>query len=153
MASSQGEPASHRFRSTVPLLGGSVGAFGFCLLGIATVIPEPKADLGQIIVGAFSIAFAVLLAAGVGTSFAELTPKGLTYRYNFRRRTIRWASIESLRVAPAPGPGLWSNLVIDLHPTGQRRVGSITGTRKFVQRVVDECERYRAHFAEAGRPQ
>jgi hypothetical protein len=152
MASLQKENTTRRFRSTIPLVGGSTGALLFFLLGIATVTTGLNVP-GQIFAGAFIAAIGILIAAGVGTSLADLTPTGLSYRFNFRLRTIPWASIESLRIAPALGLNPWYILVVDLKRLDSVRVGSITGTRRFVQQVIDECERYRSRSVVPDRPQ
>lgn len=65
------------------------------------------------------MAMAGMAAAAVATTFAEVTPAGLVYRYNFRRKMIPWASIESFRIARGPGTGLWSALVVELRGTGR----------------------------------
>lgn len=99
---------ARRYRSAIPLTGGSVGAVGFFLLGADMVVYGSGADVGATAVGVFVMAIAGVAAALVGTTFAELTPAGLVYRFNFRRRMIPWASIESFRVSRGPGTGPWS---------------------------------------------
>jgi len=81
--------AERRYRSVIPLTGGSIGAFGFFVLGIGMVIHGIRADIGATVVGAFVVAIAGMLAALVKTTYADLTPTGLAYRYNFAARQSR----------------------------------------------------------------
>lgn len=133
-----------RYRSAIPMAGGSIGAFGFFLLGIFMVIDGFHAGVGETVVGAFVLAVAGLIAGGVVTTFAELTQTGLAYRYNFRRKTIPWASIESFRIGRGQGTGAWSSLVVELRGNGPVMVRSIVGTKRYVGRVIDEIDEFRA---------
>src|SRR5258706_9456956 len=141
--------AERRYRSVIPLTGGSIGAFGFFVRGIGMVIQGIRADIGATVVGAFVVAIAGMLAALVKTTYADLTPTGLAYRYNFRRKTIPWDSIESFRIARCPGTGPWSGLVIELRGNGPVLVGSIVGTKQYVRRVIEEIEAFRAQIRPA----
>jgi hypothetical protein len=144
MAKPHDTEPGRRYRSAIPLTGGWIGACGFFLLGVGMVIDGFHSGIGEVFVGVFIIAIACILGGLAATTLAELTPTGLVYRYNFRRRTIPWSSIESIRAGRAPGPGPWRTLVIDLKGRGSVQVGSITGTRGFVQRTIDEFETFRA---------
>jgi hypothetical protein len=149
MAKVQEAETERRYRSVIPLTGGSIGAFGFFFLGIGMVIDGVHAGIGETVVGAFVVAIAGMLAALVASTFAELTPTGLAYRYNFRHKTIPWASIESFRIARGPGTGPWSSLVIELRGNGPVLVGSIVGTNRYVRRVIEEIEAFRAQIRPA----
>jgi hypothetical protein len=138
-----------RYRSAIPLAGASIGAFGFFFLGIGMVIDGVHAGIGEAVVGAVVVAVAGMLSGLVATTFAELTPTGLTYRYNFRRKTIPWAAIDSFRSARGPGTGPWSGLVIERRGSGPVLVGSIVGTKQYVRRVIEEIEVFRAQISPA----
>ena len=144
----EAEP-ERRFRSVIPLTGGSIGAFIFFVVGIVSIVYGLREDIGAAVVGAFIVALAGMGAAGVATTFAALTPQGLAYRYNFRRKMIPWASIESFRIARGPGTGPWSSLVVDLRGNGPVLVRSIVGTKRHVRRVIEEIEEFRSQIRPA----
>ena len=119
----------------------------FILIGLS-VLTQPSHRVG---VGGVILA---VLAGGVGcvgaalrlTTNVTLTPLEISYRYNFRRRAIPWASVESFRVAPAPGWGNWSCVVVDMRLRGGVRL-PVVGTRRYVRRIMAELEAYRAGLA------
>ena len=153
MAEVHGTKAQHRYRSAIPMTGGSIGAFGFFFLGIFMVVDGFRAGVGETVVGASVVAVAGLIAGGVATTFAELTPTGLAYRYNFRRKMIPWASVESFRVARGQATGAWYSLVVELRGNGPLMVRSIVGTKRYVVRVIGEIEEFRAQIGPDPVPQ
>jgi hypothetical protein len=136
-----------RYRAAIPLTGGSVGALVMLGLGVGMVVDGFHSGIGESVIGGLVIVFACVLAGHVFTSYAELTPGGLAYRFNFRRRIIPWASIESFRAARGPGTGPWPGLVVERRWDRPLLVGSIVGTRRYVDRVIAEIEAYRTHVA------
>lgn len=146
MTKSQNPGVARRYRSAIPLTGGSAGAFVFFVLGIDMVIYGSRSDVGATVVGAFAMAIAGLAAALVATTLAELTPAGLAYRFNFRHRMIPWASIESFRIDRGPGTGPWWGLVVERRWDRPVLVGSIVGSRRYVARVIADIEAYRAQL-------
>lgn len=116
----------------------------FIVIGLGVLTQPPRH------VGAGGVIVAVL-AGGVGcvgaasrlTTHATLTPSGISYRYNFRGRTISWASVESFRIAPAPGWGNWSCIEVNTRLAGSVRL-PIAGTQRYLRRVLGELDAYRA---------
>jgi hypothetical protein len=92
-----------------------------------------------------------ILIAGVGfagaalrlTTYVTLTPAEISYRSNFRRRTIAWPEAESFRVGRASGFGNWSCVVVDVRGRGGVRI-PIAGSRPSVERIIGEIHAYRA---------
>jgi apolipoprotein N-acyltransferase len=126
-------------------MGGSIGGLGFFFIGMSMIFDGVvHAGIGEVAVGAFAVAVAVILVVGIAVTFAELTPAGLAYRYNFRYKMIPWAAIESFRIARGPGTGPWLSLVVELQNDGPVLVGSVVGTRRYVARVIREIEAFRA---------
>jgi Bacterial PH domain len=138
-----------KYRSLPPLVGGLVGFVGFLLLGVSMLAFAPSGDVGDRVFGA---CFIVLAGWGGGlavTNGVVLSPLGVTYRYNFRRKTIAWESVASLDTRPMPGLVPWFNVVVELQPSGRARIASIVGTRRQVRRVISEWEVFRAQFSSA----
>jgi Bacterial PH domain len=138
-----------KYRSLPPLVGGLVGFAGFLLLGVSMLTVAPSGDAGDRVIGACLIVVACLLGAMAVTASAVLTPEGITYRHNFRRKSIAWESIVSLGAFPMPGLGPWFNVVVELRPSGRTRIASIVGTGRQVRRVISEWETFRAQFSSA----
>jgi hypothetical protein len=87
------------------------------------------------------------LGFGVVTTVTEMTRAGLTFRYNLRRKTIPWASVEAFRVARGRGTGLWWSLMVEVRGSEPVLVGSVVGTQRYVRRVIAEMEEFRAKAA------
>jgi hypothetical protein len=136
--------APRRYRSAIPLTGGSIGAFGFFVIGISMVFSGLGQDIGETVIGVPVVALAGFLGFGVATTVTELTPAALTFRYNLRRKTIPWASVEAFRVARGRGTGLWWSLMVEVRGSEPVLVGSVVGTERYVRRVIDEMEEFRA---------
>lgn len=146
MTKSRMAEGSRRYRSAIPLTGGSAGVLVFLGLGIGMVVDGYHSGIGQSVVGGLVSVFGCMLAVQIFTSYVELTPAGLTYRFNFRRKVIPWASIDSLRVSRGPGTGPWSGLVVERRWDKPILVGSIVGTRRYVGRIIAEIDTYRAQL-------
>jgi len=114
----------------------------FILIGLS-VLSQPlhKVGAGGAVVAALAFAVGCVGAALRLTIDVTLTPDEISYRYNFRRRTIRWTSVESFRVGPAPGWGSWSCIVVEVRQRGGVRI-PVVGSRRYVQRVLGEFEEY-----------
>lgn len=136
----------HRFRSTIQLTGMLSGGFIFLIIGLSGLVVGHQ--VGNFVVAVIGVLPGALFVLAALTSYAVSSSVGVEYRYNFRRRVIPWNSIQSFRVARAPGLGPWSILIIDVKWHESVRVGSITGTRKFVQRVIDEFDSVRSEVSE-----
>ena len=118
----------------------------FVLIGLSALTePLHQVGVGGVIVAILAGAIGCVGAALRLTVDVTLTPVEISYRYNFRRRAIPWASVESFRLGRAPGSS-WSCVVVDV------RVGDtvrgvrvpVSGTRRYVSRVIAEFEAYRA---------
>jgi hypothetical protein len=117
----------------------------FILIGLS-VLAEPMRQVGGVsgvIVGVLTLVLGCAGAALRLTTDVTLTPAEISYRYNFRRRAIAWASVESFRVGPAPGWGSWLCVVVDLRQGSDVRI-PVAGSRRYVQRIMGEIEAYRA---------
>lgn len=115
-------------------------------LGVATQ-PLHAAGVGGVIVGILVAAFGCVGAALRLTTYVALMPTEISYRLNFRRKTIPWASVESLRIGHAPGLGSWSCIVVNMKHGGGLRL-PVVGSRHYVERVLGEFEAYRAELRE-----
>jgi hypothetical protein len=149
MTKSQNGQDARRYRSVIPLTVWSVGAFVFLVLGIGMVVDGFHAGLGESVVGGLAVVFACIAVGYVFTSYAELTPAGLAYRFNFRRKMIPWASIESFRASRGPGTGVLLDLMVERRCDRPVLVRSIAGTRRYVERVIADIEAYRAQLGPA----
>jgi len=116
----------------------------FVLIGLSVLSqPSHKVGAGGVIVAVLAFAVGCVGAALRLTTDVKLTPAEISYRSNFRRRTIPWASVESIRVGRAPGFGSWSCVVVDVIERGGVRL-PVAGSRDYVERVMGELEAYRA---------
>lgn len=116
---------------------------GFIMIGLS-VLTQPLHQVGPggVVAAAVALAVGCVGAALRLTVDVTLTPAGISYRYNFRRRAIPWASIDSFRIAPAPGWGSWWCIAVDVQQRGDIRI-PVAGSRRYVQRVISELEAYR----------
>ena len=74
-----------------------------------------------------------------------LTPVEISYRYNFRRRTIPWASVEAFRVGRTLQRVSWPCVVVHVRSGGRVRL-PLAGRRRYVIRMIAEFETYRAQL-------
>lgn len=111
-------------------------------LGVATQ-PLHRAGAGGVIVGVVVGGIGCAGAALRLTTDVTLTPLAISYRYNFRRRAIPWASVESFRVGAASGRGGWSCVVVNTRLGDNVRL-PVAGTKRYVRRIIGELEAYRA---------
>lgn len=138
---------ARKYRSPMPLSAGLVGSVVFFVIGASMLADERDAGgVSALVAGSLLIALACAAGGASITNVVVLTPEGITWRYNFRRKTIPWETVESFRVSPAPGMA-WSSVTVELRPLGKARISSITGTRRYIRRVIAEFEAYRAHLA------
>ncbi len=107
--------------------------------------------IGTVVAGALVAVIGCAIAASALSSVAELTPAGLAYRHNLRRRVIPWASIEGLQVGRAPGVAPWSTLMVERRFDRPVRVASIVGRRRFVEQVIADIDAFRAEQGSASR--
>jgi len=98
--------------------------------------------VGGVVVAVLAFIVGCVGAALRLTTDVTLTPAGISYRSNFRRRAIPWASVESFRVGPAPGWGSWSCVVVEVRQGGGVRVPAV-GSKRYVERIMGEFEAYR----------
>ena len=116
----------------------------FILIGLGGLTqPLHRQGAGGVIVAGLAVGVGCAGAALRLTTDVTLTPLEISYRYNFRRRTISWASVESFRVGPTPGWGNWSCVVVDVRRRGSVRI-PIVGRLPYVQRIMGEIVAYRA---------
>lgn len=105
----------------------------------------------MIATGLFVAVAGISIATGVlADQRLELMADGLVYYRYLRRKTIPWASIASFLVGRARGGSSWSSwstLVVELSVSGQVVVGSLVGTRRFVEHVIAEIDEFRAELA------
>jgi hypothetical protein len=146
LASCSKPQSSKRYRSAFPATGGSIGAFVFLIVGVGMVVDGLHSGIAESIIGGLAVVLAFLLTGQVLTSYAAITPAGLAYRFNFRRKLIPWTSIESLRAARGPGTGVWAGLVVERRWDRPVLVGSVVGTRRHVEQIIADIEGYRARL-------
>jgi hypothetical protein len=114
----------------------------FVLIGLSVLTqPLHQVGIGGVIVAIMAGAIGCAGAALRLTVDVTLTPVEISYRYNFRRRAIPWASVESFRVGRAPGSS-WSCVVVDVRVGDSVRL-PVAGTRRYVSRIIAEFEAYR----------
>ena len=144
------EDARRKYRSVIPIIGGSVGGFLFLVIGIAMAAGTSRGAAGEIAAGVLVSVFGICLVVGVLVDqHLELKTDGLVYHRYLRRKTIPWASIVGFRVGRAPGGSSWSTLVVELSGGEAVVVASLVGTRRFVEHVIAEIEAFRAGLAAA----
>jgi uncharacterized membrane protein YedE/YeeE len=121
-----------------------LGAAIFLLIALGGLSqPWRQVGIGGVIVAVLAGGAGCLAAALALTTQTTLTPAEISYRSNFRSRTIPWASATSFRVGRARSWGNWSCVVVDVSGRGDVRI-PITGSRSYVERVIGELEAYRA---------
>ena len=132
------------YRSGSSVAAGSVFALAFALLGISMTVLGHRYRVMNVTLGAIIILASVAIAAALWTNSLSVDDEGISYRYNFKRNTVRWTSIESFGIVPGSGMGPWSSLQINVRSSSGLRVGSITGTKEYVTRVASELEAIRS---------
>jgi hypothetical protein len=149
-----GKQVVRRYRATaIQLTGGLIGSFLLLVVGLSTLAGPGRTGAGGIVIGILVAALACTLAASVITNMVTLTPDGITWRHNLRRKKIPWASVESFRVSRAPGMGNWSCLTADLKWQGSVQIKAIAGTRRYVELTLSEFEAFRAQLSPAAQPE
>ena len=132
------------YRSGSSVAAGSVFALALVLLGISMMVLGHRYRTVNVTLGALIVLASVAIAAALWTNSLSVDDGGISYRYNFKRNTVRWTSIESFGIVPGSGMGPWSSLQINLRSSSGLRVGSITGTRDYVMRVASELDAVRS---------
>jgi hypothetical protein len=132
-----------RYRSRALLALQLICAGGFALLGIAALLPAPGTDTAEHVIGGMALAFGLAVGAACVTNVVMLTPAGITYRYNFRRRTIPWNTVESFSISPMPRAPLWSTVRVELRPSGYAHTKGAYGTKRYARRLISHFEAYR----------
>jgi hypothetical protein len=130
------EPRVYRAQ-LVSVAGAALGCLAFFLVGLGGLVDEPQSGVSGIIVGALALLFSLWLGAVLATNRLIVTPAGLVYWNNLRRRFINWPQIRSFEVGRARSPLPWPGLVVRLE-AGSVTVACVTGTRQFVARAADE---------------
>ena len=128
------------------MIGGMTSAAGFFILGSDMLAYWRQVGPSGIAVAILTIAFAIAGAGLVMTNVVILTRDGIDYRYNFRRKTIRWESVDSFGISPMPGIAPWSNLTVELRPFGKVRISGIVGPKRYVQQIITEFEAFQAQL-------
>jgi hypothetical protein len=140
-----------RYRSPIPLASTLFASVGFFLLGISSLAFAPRGDAGDRVMGALLVVFAFIAGAIAVTTEVVLSPTGIAYRDNFKRKEIGWDTVRSLRVMPMRS-GIWSNMMVDLSPSGKARIACVIGPQRYVRRLIAEFEAYREELASADGP-
>jgi len=80
------------------------------------------------------------------TNVATLTPEGITYRYNFRRKTIPWEAVDSFKISASPANPIWSTVQVELRPVGHQHIKCLFGGKRYIRRIITELEAYHRHL-------
>jgi hypothetical protein len=118
----------------------------FGLVGIATAIPGPGKDIAENALGGIAIVLGIALGAVALTNNVTLSPAGISYRSNFRLRTLQWDIVDAFRVSRFPGNALWWTVRVELRPSGYAYTRGVWGTKRYAQRLQAEFETYRAQL-------
>jgi hypothetical protein len=109
----------------------------FFLVGLTMVIDEGQVGVSGLIVGAWALLFSIWFGLVLATNRLIVTPAGLVYRNNLRRRFISWSQVRSFEVGRARSLLPWGGLVVRLE-VGSVTVACVSGTKRFVARSADE---------------
>ena len=119
----------------------------FAIIGIAMIVPARGTDVAEHVLGGVALTAGVVFGAACATNHVTLTPAGITYRYNFRRKTIPWETVGSFSVSPWPGNPRWSTVRVELRPVGYADVKGVWGTKRYARELVAEFHAYQARLA------
>jgi hypothetical protein len=129
------------YRSTLPIVGGSVGFIGFLGLGLSMIISAKEVGASGVIIGVFLLICAVVFAVAVLSNGVHVTSEGIAYRYNLRRKIIPWSAVKSFEVGRARGLGSWSSLAVNCS-SGRALISSIVGTKAYVEKIAAELRSF-----------
>jgi hypothetical protein len=133
---------SRRYRVPAGQLVVTLMASGvFVLIGVSMLAQPRGTGPGGAAVAVLCVVIGCAVVVLRLTTDVTVTPAGISYRANFRRRAIPWASVGSLGVGPAPRG--WKCIVVGVNQAGEVRI-PVAGSRRYVQRVLGEIEAYRA---------
>lgn len=112
------------------------------LIGVSIAIHpgntgHPGTAPGYIAFGSVLAALLILLLAGELASRLVVTEQGLTWRYVTRTRSIAWAEIQDVLVAPAASLGPWYSPGIKASDR-LIRINSVIGPRRYTESIVTE---------------
>jgi hypothetical protein len=112
-------------------------------------VRQPQVGVSGAVVAAIVILISCLMAGVIISNVVVLAPSGLTYHQGFKAKLIEWESVESFEAARLPGLLPWSVLVVEIRPLGAVRIKNISGSSRYVRRIVAELESYRAQMSAA----
>jgi hypothetical protein len=126
----------------------------FFIIGVGTTAMAAHSyPAMNAVIGTLTILLSLWLAAGVTTNRLIVTPAGLAYRSNLRRRFIGWSEVKSFGVGRSRTGGFtggwvpWPTLVIN------RNDGSVLDTRlafftaRHPSRIADELATWHRQLA------
>jgi hypothetical protein len=144
---SSGNPLKvYRPKPPSMLLGGLFTLVYF-ILGLSMLLDERESGgVSSVVIGTLVLLVSLWLAVTLTTSRLIVTPAGLVYSRNLRRRTIGWSQIRSFGVGRSRSPSPWAALIINLD-SGRVMVYCVTGTGRYVARAADELRQLQHTYA------
>jgi len=121
----------------------------FFVVGLSTVTVGPSQHdaVGSVVVGTSVVLLSAWLGAVLATNGLTVTEAGLVYRYNLRRRLIRWPEIRSFGVGPSRSRMRWPCLVIQLDNGSVTVNGLSSFTATYPARVASELSAMQRELA------
>jgi hypothetical protein len=126
-----------QFRCIAPAWAGLM-IFFFVALSMVTVGSTEPGGVLSVVVGAPVLLLSLWGGAVLATNRLIVTPAGLVYWNNLRRKWIGWPEIRSFGVGPSRSRTQWPTLVIQLEDGSVTVTGLASFTRKYPARVADE---------------
>lgn len=136
------------YRAQLPsTLFAGLCALVFFILGLSMMLDERESGgASSVVVGALVLLLSLWLGVILTTSRLTVTPAGLVYTRNLRRRTIGWSQIRSFGVGRLRSASPWAGLVINLD-SGPVMVYCVAGTGRYVARAADELRELQRTYA------
>ncbi len=116
--------------------------------GVTIGARQPYPALG-VAVGVFGLLFSLSLGTALATNRLIVTPAGLVYCNNLRRRAISWTDVQSVRVGASRGRMRWPAVVICRNDGSALVTNLASFTRTYPARIADELTAWQRQLAPA----
>jgi hypothetical protein len=144
---SSGVPLKVYRPKPLSMLFGGLCALGFFIIGLSMLLDERESGgVSSVVIGTLVLLLSLWCAVTLTTSRLIVTPAGLVYSRNLRRRTFGWSQIRSFGVGRSRSPSPWAALIINLD-SGRVMVYCVTGTGRYVARAADELRQLQHTYA------
>jgi hypothetical protein len=133
------------------MVPGWVGAGLLFLIGVGGVTFGARQSYAalNVVTGVLALLFSLMLGAVLATNRLIVTPAGLVYCNNLRRRVLSWTGVRSFGVGASRTMMRWPTLVIRRDDDSALVTHLASFTRKYPAQIADELAAWQRQLAPA----